>query len=164
MASVYQPRQVVLVTSRDEAEIMGRKQKKDNIITVAWHTPLSHNPFLYGIAIGKTRFSRQLIDNSRVFAVNFIGEHLKDAAVKAGTVSGMHTDKFAYCGLTKKECEKIDAPRIGEACAWIECEVVEAIETGDHIFYVGRVVNSVAEKNEKRLFQLGGMAFTTTRE
>ena len=63
---VYNPRQVILVTSRNE--------EKDNIFTLAWHSPVSFDPQLYAIFAGKTRFSTNIIKESRVFCVNFISE------------------------------------------------------------------------------------------
>jgi len=164
MASIANPRQVVLVTCREELEILGRRQHKDNIITVAWHSPVSHEPSLYGIAIGKTRFSRKLIDKSGVFVVNFVGRELADAATKAGTVSGSHTDKFTACKLAKEECSSVDAPRLKDCLGWLECEVVEKVEVGDHIFYIGKVVHGHHAHEGRRLFQLSGTHYTTTEE
>ena len=57
MSELTDPRQVILVSSRAEMDILGKKELKDNIITLAWHMPVSFNPKLYAIAIGKTRFS-----------------------------------------------------------------------------------------------------------
>ena len=60
--TVY-PRQVILVTSRAEVKsrFSTKHEKKDNIMTLSWHTPLSFNPELYAIIIGKSRFSYQLV-------------------------------------------------------------------------------------------------------
>ena len=166
MPSINNPRQVILVSSRADIEIMGRKQVKDDIITLAWHMPASFNPELYAISIGKTRFSHKLISDSKVFVINFIPYELKKQALFCGTRSGEHIDKFKEAGLTKEEAEKIDCPRIKEAIAYHECEAINQIDTGDHTIFIGKIVNSELKANKKRLFQgdssLKGHGFTTT--
>ena len=51
------PRNVILVTCEAETDIMGKEVDKKNAITLSWHMPVSFNPWLYAIAIGKEKFS-----------------------------------------------------------------------------------------------------------
>jgi len=162
MPPIHSPRQVVLVSSREEVEVLGKKSEKDDIITVAWHSPVSMDPELYMVSIGKTRFSRELIQESGVFVVNFIPYILKKQAVFCGTNSGKYMDKFKESGLTKEECEKIDCCRIKEALGYLECRVVDHIEAGDHILFIGRVLHSDFKHKRDRLFQ-DEKEFTTTK-
>jgi len=162
MPSINNPRQVILVTSREDTEILGKKILKDNIITVAWHMPVSHEPMLYAIAIGKTRFSAELIDISKAFVVNFIPKTMEKEAVYCGTNTGKHIDKFEKTKLTKEESRSIDCPRIKEALGFLECEVINQIDAGDHIIFIGNVVNAELNKSGKRLFQAHESGFTTT--
>jgi len=164
MPSIANPRQVILVTCREEIEIMGRKQHKDNVITVCWHTPLSKEPNMYGIALGKDSFSRKLIEKSGVFVINFIGRDLAEAAGKAGTTHGEHIDKITACGLITEECTSVDAPLLAEAHGWLECEIFDKVETGDHVFFIGKVIHGHHAHEGRRLFQISGTHFTTTEE
>jgi flavin reductase (DIM6/NTAB) family NADH-FMN oxidoreductase RutF len=156
------PLQVILVTTRGKAELLGKDVSKDNIITLAWHCPLSFEPLLYGIAVGKTRFSHDLIKESKVFAVNFIPHELKDKALYCGRSSGATVDKFEKSGLTKEECDNIDCCRIKEASAILECEVITEFEAGDHTLFVGKVQNEINKDDKKRLLYLGSERFTST--
>lgn len=162
MSELTSPRQVVLVTSRAETNILGKKQIKDDIITLAWHMPTSFQPELYAISVGKTRFSCRLIQSSKVFVVNFIDHKHAKQALACGTKSGEHIDKFKEAGFTKEEAEKIDCPRIKEALAYIELEVIQEIETGDHIIFIGKAIHSEIKKDGKRLLQ-DSNSFTTIR-
>lgn len=161
--SVHNPRQVVLVTSRADMKIMGKDILKDNIITLAWHMPVSFSPSLYAIAVGKTRFSCGLIKKSKSFVVNFLPYSLKEKAVICGSKSGEHIDKFAEAKLTKEESSSVDCPRIKEAAGYLECEVVNEVEAGDHIIFIGKVLKSEEKEEVNRLFQVGGGVFTTTK-
>lgn len=156
------PQQVILVSTRGNAELLGRNVHKDNIMTVAWHTPLSFEPKLYGISIGKNRFSRKLIDDSKVFVVNFMAYDKQDKALYCGQNSGAAVDKFMECGLTKEECSHIDCCRIKEASAHMECEVIDQFDVGDHVLYVGKVIGERTNDDKKRLLYIGGNKFTST--
>ncbi|MFH2028070.1 MAG: flavin reductase family protein [Nanoarchaeota archaeon] len=162
MSELTGPRQVILVSSRARPEIMGKEIERDNIITLAWHMPVSFEPQLYAIAIGKTRFSCKMIQESKAFVVNFIPKELEKQAMFCGTNSGLHIDKFQKTRLTMEESETIDCPRIKEAIAYMECEVVDEIEAGDHMIFIGKVKNSNSKGIVNRLFQGNNKEFTTT--
>ncbi|MFH1669297.1 MAG: flavin reductase family protein [Candidatus Woesearchaeota archaeon] len=156
------PQQVILVSTRGKAELLGKTLSKDNVMTVAWHMPMSFDPKLYGISIGKNRFSRRLIDDSKVFTINFMAYGMQDKVIYCGQNSGAAVDKFSGAGLTKEECSHIDCCRIKEASAYMECEVIDQFETGDHIVYVGKVIKENTNDDRKRLLHIGGNKFTST--
>lgn len=144
------PRMVVLITSYYKG--------KDNVMTVAWHTPLSFNPPLFGILVGKTRFSHMLIKKSKEFGVNFINKKLEKQMLICGTISGKTKDKFKEAKLTRKKAKFISTPLIKEAVAWFECKVVKEIEIGDHTLFVGKILNW-EEIKKGRIFQKSGKKF-----
>ena len=133
-------------------------------MAVDWHMPVSFEPKMYAISIAKTRFSLQLIRESKLFCVNFIPNELEEAVKYIGKHSGEHIDKFTNSGLTMKDCNSIHCVCIKEACAYIECEVLEEIEAGDHIVFIGKVVHYTENDNKLRLFhKTMGDKFTTTK-
>lgn len=155
MLTAIYPIQVILITSR--------YNDKDNIMTCSWHMPVSFAPELYAIAIGKSRFTLDLIKKSKVFAINFIPKDMEKQAVAVGRVTGRALDKFGAANLEKDEAEKIDCPVLKEALSHIECEVINTVDVGDHFILIGKVVNTKHNKEGKRLFQLAtGNKFTTT--
>jgi flavin reductase (DIM6/NTAB) family NADH-FMN oxidoreductase RutF len=132
---ILYPSRVVLVTSAG-------KSGKPNIMTVAWTAILSMNPFMVGIAVSPKRHSHKLISESKEFVVNLPAFELEKQMEFCGTKSGRDIDKFKETGLTPAKSEKVKAPRIAECYAWLECKLVNSIETGDHTFFVGEVVAS----------------------
>jgi len=148
ISEIANPRQIILVTSR--------WQNKDDIITLAWHMPLSFDPMMYGISIGKKRFSLELIRNSKVFVVNFVSKEFKEDVLFCGEVSGREVDKFKETRFEKEEAETINCPRIKQALGYLECEVVDEIETGDHILFIGKVKKAELKKHGVRLFHISG--------
>lgn len=112
-----------------------------NPMTADWVVPLSFNPPMLGVAIGKTRYTRKLIEEQKDFVVAVpTVELLKDVWI-AGTVSGAKENKAEKMSVTFIPSEKVKAPSIKECQANIECRVVNEVETGDHIFFVGEIVN-----------------------
>jgi flavin reductase (DIM6/NTAB) family NADH-FMN oxidoreductase RutF len=134
------PMQTVLVTCNDEAG-------KTNIITLAWHTPISRIPPLYGISIAPKRYSHELIKKTKEFAVNFVPYSLVEAADYCGTHSGRTTDKVCQTGLTLIPAKKLTVPLIKEGYAHLECKLTKSIPIGDHTLFIGEVVAISADEN-----------------
>ena len=151
------PRQAALITCRDDSET----PEKDNIMTVAWHSPVSSDPPMYAISIQKDGFSKDIIQKTRCFSVNFMSERFEKDVLFCGRVSGMHTDKFQECSFTKEDSNTIDCPRIKEASSFYECEIINEVETGDHIIFIGKVTHHEQKENTDRIFHLGGDVFKT---
>ena len=72
-------------------------------------------------------------------------------------------DKFKETGLEKEETDRIDCCRIKKALAYLECHVVNEIEAGDHVIIIGKVLNIGKNKEGKRVYQVKGDTFTTTK-
>jgi len=160
MFDIINPRQTVLVTSQGLGKVLGIPKESHSIITLDWHMPVSKEPFMYAIAVGYSRFSYQLIKSSGVFAVNFIPFELKSEAIVCGTKSGEHHDKFEHTNLTKIDSDTIECPRIREASATLECQVVNEVDTGDHAIFIGKVTGRHINNSGQRLFHTSGNKFS----
>jgi len=156
ITTISNPCQTILITTRYKG--------KDNVMTADWHMPLSFNPMMYAISIGKTRYTLELIKKSRVFVINFMSCRFKDEILYCGTHSGREVDKFLKANLEKEEAETIDAPRIKHSLGYLECKVIKEIETGDHVLFIAEVKKALLKEKGKRLFHLFGDRFTTTEE
>ena len=143
------PMQTVLVTCNDE-------NGKTNIITIAWHTPISIKPPLYGLSIAPGRYSHKLIEDTKEFAVNFVPFNLVEKAHFCGKHSGRSTDKVLETNLNLIPSKKIKVPIIKECYAHLECNKVDNIKIGDHSFFVGEVVGVQSTENtfEKNLLMI----------
>jgi flavin reductase (DIM6/NTAB) family NADH-FMN oxidoreductase RutF len=159
------PMQTILVTCNDE-------KGKTNIITLAWHTPISRTPPLYGISIAPKRYSHDLIQKSREFVINFVPYSLVEAADFCGTHSGRSTEKLCQTGLTLVPAKKLTTPLIKEGYAHLECKMVKSHTLGDHTLFVGEVVAVHADDNAFKdellrtdhihpLYYIGENAYTT---
>ena len=139
------PMRVVLVSTGAEG--------KDTIMTAAWCFPLSMDPPMFGVSMTRKKFTYELIQKSKKFAINIPGEELKKETLFCGRNSGRDVNKFEK--LTKEE-GKTGTPLVKECLSSIECELVDELETGDHVMIIGKAVNVVKRKEGKGLYHLGG--------
>lgn len=111
-----------------------------NVIPIAWHMPLSSDPPLVGIGIEQSRYSADLIDHAQAFALNLPTRRLLHHVHYLGSLSGEDVDKFEATQIETFGSQKINTPLIEGCAAWLECELQDAIQLGDHILFVGLVV------------------------
>lgn len=128
------PMQAAIITCTD-------KNGKTNPITVAWHTPISIKPALYGVSISPNRYSCKLIKQSKEFVVNFAPYKLVKNIQIYGTKSGRNIDKIKETGLILYKSKKIKTKIIKECYANLECRLFRSIKLGDHIFFIGEVID-----------------------
>jgi len=158
------PAQAVLVTCKNDNVI--------NVITIAWHMPISKKPGLYGVSVSPKRFSHQLLHRAKEFTVNFAPLSLVKKVHFCGTHSGKQMDKIKEIGLTLLPADRVSSPIIKECFAHLECKLFDEIPLGDHTLFVGGVVNvSVDEnffkngfidnKNIKPCYYMGENSYTT---
>jgi len=161
------PMQAVLVTCNDE-------NGRTNPITIAWHTPLSKKPALYGVSIAPSRYSHDLIEKSKEFVVNFIPYSLVEKVHFCGSNSGRIIDKINKIGFTLGKSEKINTKYIKEGFVHFECKLYNTISLGDHTFFVGEIVNILADndafidhKLSKKItpcYYIGDCVYTTIKD
>jgi len=132
--------QAVLVTCND-------RKGNTNIITLAWHTPISRNPPLYGISVSPKRYSHSLIKKSKEFVINFMLYNSVEAADYCGTHSGRTTEKVCQTGATLIPAQNLKTPLIKEGYAHLECTLVKTSTLGDHTLFIGKVVAVSADEN-----------------
>jgi flavin reductase (DIM6/NTAB) family NADH-FMN oxidoreductase RutF len=155
MKSITGPKQTVILSCRGKNTHFGKTKEHDNLITLDWHMLSSKSPPMYAVSIGKKRFSLSLLRDSGVFCINFLNHDMHEIALRCGQSSGLHIDKFKENEIQKQECEKIDCPRIKNCASHIECEIRSEIESGDHVVFIGEVVNGKLHNHSKRLFNDG---------
>ena len=143
------PKTTVLVTCLDEND-------NPNIITIAWITPVSHDPLIVAIAVSPKRYSYGLIDRSREFVVNFPDYSLAEMSNWCGRKSGRKYDKWEETGWTAEPGAEIKTHHIAECYAHLECKVTQQAVVGDHTTFFGEVVGAFAAKDTFQKVRQGG--------
>ena len=117
-----------------------------NVMPAAFVTPVSFEPPLIGIAVHPARHTHDMIRYSEEFALNIPSRELLHHCQYLGSVSGLEVNKLELTKLPTFRARHIDAPLLEGCVAYIECGVADAMTTGDHTFFVGKVVAAQVEK------------------
>lgn len=131
--------------------------EKSNIITVAWTGVINSDPAMVYISVRQSRYSYNIIKETKEFAINLTTKDLAYATDWCGVKSGKDIDKFKEMHLTKQKAEFIKCPLVKESPVSIECKVEKIIELGSHTMFMARVLSiDVDEKyiDEKGAFDI----------
>ena len=129
----YYPHLVCVVGVRDESK------GTTNFAPVAWTTPLSSDPPLFGVCLSPKTYSHQLVLKTGEFTVNFLTEKHAALASQLGRLSGRDTDKVGALALETEPGEVLSTPFLAEAYVAAECGLVERHHLGDQTLLVGEV-------------------------
>lgn len=127
-----------------------------NVMAAGWHAALSAQPPLYGVALGRDRYTHRLVVESGVFALHFLPFELSRSVAAVGATSRRDgTDKFERFFLDTAPGAELDVPILQDAYLAYECRVTAVHETGDHDWLVGEVVavHHDPEAFDERLLQ-----------
>lgn len=118
-------------------------QGNDNVFTVAWTGTICSDPPMVSISVRPSRYSYQMIKDTKEFVINLTTEELTFATDFCGVRSGRDVDKFKEMNLTRLPAEKVKAPLIAESPVHIECRVTQEIPLGSHVMFLA-VVEAVS--------------------
>ncbi len=111
--------------------------------TVNWVTQASFEPPLVAVGVKSDSGAHSIIKESKTFSLNVLGK-------------GQDAMAFAFFKPVEREGNSIagepfssgtsGAPVLENACAALECKLVETVEIGDHSLFVGEVVDAKVQK------------------
>ena len=134
-----------------------KKEKKSNIITVAWAGTICSDPAMVSISVRPERYSHDIIEKSGEFVVNLVNTGLAKACDWCGVRSGRDYDKFKEMKLTEYKSEIMETPAIEESPVNIYCKVKKVEKLGSHDMFLAEVVGVTVEDeymDEKGRFDL----------
>ena len=130
---------------------------KSNIITVGWTGILNTNPPIVYISVRPSRYSYNLIKESKEYVINLTTKDLVRAVDWCGVKTGEKLDKFKEMQLHKEKANFVKCPMIKECPVSIECKVIEEKDLGSHTVFISEVLAINADEkyiNEKGAFDI----------
>jgi flavin reductase (DIM6/NTAB) family NADH-FMN oxidoreductase RutF len=129
----YYPHLVCVVGVRDDA------RKTTNFAPVAWTTPLSSDPPLFGVCVSPTTYTHHLVLQTGEFTVSFLAQEHAELAHSLGHLSGRTTDKVKALGIGLHPPETLGTPYLAAAYVSAECLLLERHHVGDQTLFVAEV-------------------------
>lgn len=121
--------------------------EKPNILTIGWTGITNTIPPKTYISIRPSRFSYDLIKESKEFVINLTIKELVRAADFCGVKSGANTDKFKCMNITPEQANEVNAPMLAQSPVNLECRVTDIIPLGSHDMFMADILAvNVAEE------------------
>ena len=141
-------RRRVLWTMPSGLYVLGtRAGDRRNGMTLNWATQVSFDPKVVAVSVEKTAFSHELLAEGGVFALSIVDREDRaivrkftkpvEVDLEAKTLNG-----FAFHDGTS------GAPVLDQAAAYVDCEVRQQVDVGDHTLFLGEVVDAGFQKPE----------------
>jgi len=138
------------------ALLAATKDGKTNAMTISWGAVgVIWNKNAAFVFVRDSRYTKEFIDGSDTFSVNFFGGKEKNALKYFGAVSGRVEDKIENAGFHLNEahgthyfdesnfvllCRKLSATRISDG-DFLDPEIKKIYEDNDyHTMYIGEIV------------------------
>ncbi|MBA7612698.1 Flavoredoxin [subsurface metagenome] len=125
--------------------VMVDKNGKPNARAVTWWTFTSYQPPMLAIAIVKTGYSPECLEESKEFVLCLPSRGQEKATWLCGSKSGRDTDKFQEAGLTAIPSKVVRPPIIEGSTAAYECKIVQQLDCGDCTLYNAEIAAMYAD-------------------
>jgi flavin reductase (DIM6/NTAB) family NADH-FMN oxidoreductase RutF len=133
-----------------------------NIMAAEWTHHISYSPSLIAANIRGHDSTAQNIKESKEFGINIAAEDQNVICSMAGKYKGNHVDKISVlkesgiAAFYNAKRIKKEVPMLVGAAMNAECKLVKQEELGDHIMFVGEVVEISADENIRPLLYHNG--------
>ncbi len=138
--ALLSPLPAVMVSSARDGEA-------PNVATVAWCGMICTQPPRVAISLRPSRYSHEIISQTREFVINLVPASLVAACDTCGVYTGRKVDKFKKCSLTPEKSKKVACPSIEQSPLTLECRVFDILPQGSHDLFLADVVAVGVEEN-----------------
>lgn len=123
---------------------------KDYGLTVSWCMKVSKKPTLIAVSVGKNRDEYSKIKEAEMFAVNILGEQHLELGRHFGLSTGENINNFDGVEIERLET---GSPVLKDCVGALDCELIKEVDVGDHVLFVGKVINSAEREGESMIFK-----------
>ena len=116
-----------------------------NVMACEWTHHISYQPGLIAVSLGNTKATVENIRISKEFGVNLCASDQSVLSSVAGGYTGSMYDKVSALkemGFEFYKAQRINSLMIKGAVLNIECKLYKEVTLGDHITFVGEVVEA----------------------
>jgi flavin reductase (DIM6/NTAB) family NADH-FMN oxidoreductase RutF len=131
---------VTVVTARQGEERVG--------LTASSFVSVSLDPPLVLVCVSRTLQAHAIIEAERAFAINILGAHQLDVALRFAGLKPELTDRFEGLAWT---AGVTGAPLLKDSIASLDCRLHASHPGGDHTIFVGEVVGAAVSKTGEPL-------------
>lgn len=130
-----------------------------NIMACEWTHHLSYNPGLIAVSVGPNKATVDNIRQSKEFGINLCAVDQSILSSIAGGYSGSNYDKIGALrelGFQFYHGTKINTLMVKGASLNIECNLFQETSFGDHIMFIGEVLDAINNPEKPSLIYHDG--------
>lgn len=139
--------------------ITSNGQHGENVMSAEWTHHISYEPALIMVNIDLKNATADNILKTMEFGVNIAAEDQNLLSSIAGQNTGKEVDKIALLkelGFEFYKAKTIDVLMVKDAALNLECKVTKHEEMGDHIMFIGEVLDISVNENVSPILYNGG--------
>ena len=125
-----------------------RAGERRNGMTLNWATQVSFEPKLLAISVEKTALTYELISEGRVFCLNTVSREDRATVRKFTKPVEVDTEAKTLNGFPFHDGLS-GAPVLDQAPAYVDCEVRDQVDAGNHTVFIGEVVDAAFQADEE---------------
>lgn len=118
-----------------------RAGERRNLMTINWVSQVSFEPKLLGVGIEKPALTHELVAEGGVFSLCTISREDRAIVRKFTKPTEWDAEASTLNGFAVHEAAT-GAPILSQAVAYLDCEVRQVVEVGNHTFFIGEVVDT----------------------
>jgi flavin reductase (DIM6/NTAB) family NADH-FMN oxidoreductase RutF len=119
-----------------------------NLMTLNWATQLSFDPKLVGVGVERQSLTHELMEAGRVFSLCLVDR--EDRAIVRKFTKPVEVDVEAgQANGFPFHHGRSGAPILDQAVAYVDCEVRQDVDLGNHTLFIGEVVDAGFQKPEE---------------
>ena len=124
------------------------KGERRNGMTLNWVTQVSFEPKWIGVGVEREALTHELISSGGVFSLCLVDR--EDRAIVRKFTKPVEADLAGHTlnGFPYLDGPITGAPVLAQAAAYLECEVHQPVEIGNHTLFLGEIVNAAFLKSE----------------
>ena len=131
----FKPESCVFVIANDE-------NGNPSGMIAGFNMKCSMDPPLYAVSLSKNGHTHKLIQKTKEFVIAVPNKDLIEEIEIFGSKHGNEIDKFEHTQIKTQPAKNVKCPLIKDATINFECKLVNEIEVGDHIMFIGEILTS----------------------
>lgn len=118
-----------------------------NVMSASWCMPVDFSPAKVAVVIDNTTLTRELVNASGEFGLQFPMRKIAQQTLDVGSTSGRDCNKFERFQLNTFRANEIAAPMLEDCIGWLECKVIRQ-ESEKFDVIIGEVISAYADAEQ----------------
>ena len=129
--------------------------KRPTGMVAGYNMKCSSNPSMLAVALWIKGYTHKVIQKEKEFVVAVPSKAMEKYIPVFGQLHGNEVSKFTKTQIPIHKAKYVKAPLLDEAFLNFECKVIKEVKTGDHILFVGEVLQAYQNEDRGIILNMG---------